>query len=185
MFKTTPVLSARKKKFSPRQPYELLTTNRPGRIGEPVVAPVSGTIRNVVTGRKPGQAADNGKTIREGISGNGCEIVLPSKERVILAHLSVKAGIKGGSKVKAGEVIGYTDRSGVLPAGPALLVAVADSSGELIDPETWNSGEEETGTGENQPPAASLRVDPPEVEVSIGDDDFTLSSEGSEGDVLP
>src|SRR5690625_3676592 len=180
----SPIETPIKQRYSKQTPFVIHGSGRPGQTGVPVVAPVSGTVRNVVNNRKPGQPSTRGKTVRGGISGNGLEIVTASKERVVLAHL--KTSLKGGDRVQAGDVVGFTDRSGEQPFGPCLFFAVIDPSGNPIDPGSWVPGRvTEPETPDLSLPADDLADVPVTEGIGDGADIPRRSGAASVDDVLP
>lgn len=103
----------------------------PGTVGTPVYAMFSGTVTRVVSNRRPGQAASQGTVVHRGYSGNGIEVRNPDKERQLYIH--VRPTVKKGQKVKAGDLIGHTDRSGI-QTGPHLHLSILNKSGVEYDP---------------------------------------------------
>ena len=86
----------------------------PGTVGTPVYAAFGGQVRKVVKWAKRGNKAS---TWAPGRTGNGILISNPDGEGQGYNH--VRAVVKVGQKVKAGQLIGYTDTSGT-QTGPHL-----------------------------------------------------------------
>lgn len=86
----------------------------PGVAGEPVYAMFAGTVRKVVSWAKAGNTSS---TWAPGRTGNGVLVSNPDGEGQGYNH--VRPVVKEGQKVKAGDLIGYTDRSG-RQTGPHL-----------------------------------------------------------------
>lgn len=158
------------KAYSTQTPYVHYAPSKPGRVREPVRAVVAGTVQNVVNSRKPGQTSEKGKVVRGGISGNGCEILAASGDRAIYGH--VRVVVEEGSAVNAGDVIGYTDRSGFMPRGPMLFFAICGADGKPRNPATatWQTAvEDEAAVRDLEVSQDTEAVDPP---VSGSDTDL-------------
>lgn len=119
-----------KRVFSPHKGIDIAPPVA-GTVGTPVYAMFDGTVTKVVSNRKPGQPYNQGATLHYGYSGNGPRIDNPDGEFQIYVH--VKSVVKVGQKVKAGDLIGYTDRSGT-QTGPHVHVSTFTASGVEYDP---------------------------------------------------
>lgn len=90
----------------------------PGTVGTPVYAARSGVILRIIRGRKLGQSASVGAVLASGRSGDGATIGVGS-ETDLYGHVAILASLSVGSKVEVGQLIGYTNRSGI-QSGPHL-----------------------------------------------------------------
>jgi len=103
----------------------------PGTVGTPVFASFAGTVDRVVTGRAPGQSPYDGRVLAPLRSGNGAVVRNPDGERQVYNH--VRPVVTTGERVAAGELIGYTDESGI-QTGPHLHFETWNSAGRTYDP---------------------------------------------------
>ena len=103
----------------------------PGDSGRAVYAAFAGTVSHVVHGRHLGQSATSGTVVAPGRSGNGLRVRNPDGEQQIYIH--VNAVVKNGQKVKAGQLLGHTDRSGI-QTGPHLHFETWSTKGKPYDP---------------------------------------------------
>ncbi|UNX54069.1 peptidoglycan DD-metalloendopeptidase family protein [Georgenia sp. TF02-10] len=104
---------------------------RAGTLGTTVHAVEDGVVTKTVSGRKPGQSASRGATLWPGLSGNGVT-VRGDRTGLLWHHAHVAPGVAVGQRVKAGQVIGRTDRSGIQTAPHVHLSATR--GGRWVDP---------------------------------------------------
>ncbi len=89
-----------------------------GTVGTAVYAASAGKIVRIVRGRKYGQSSSVGAVLAPGRSGNGVLIAVGSG-RHLYGHVNILSSLKYGDTVKTGQLLGYTDRSGI-QTGPHL-----------------------------------------------------------------
>lgn len=116
--------------FSPHLGIDIAPP-KAGTVGTPVYAMFGGVVDKVITGRKPGQSASQGPVLHRGYSGNGPSIKNPDGERQLYVH--VAPVVKVGDTVRPGDLIGYTDRSGV-QTGPHMHLTILNKHGVEYDP---------------------------------------------------
>ncbi len=97
-----------------------------GGVSAPVYAMYDGVIEDIVRDREHGQPASRGRVIAPGRSGNAPKIRNADREVQIYGHVLTAIGWRVGDKVKAGQLLGYTDLSG-------------NTSGHHCHLETWNA----------------------------------------------
>lgn len=97
-----------------------------GGVSAPVYAMYDGVIEDIVRDRRPGQPATSGRVIAPGRSGNAPRVRNPDGEQQIYGHVLTSPGWRVGDKVKAGQLLGYTDLSG-------------NTSGHHCHLEVWNA----------------------------------------------
>lgn len=119
-----------KRVFSPHGGIDI-APHKVGEVGTPVYAMFAGRVTRTISNRKPGQAASVGSTLHTGISGNGTRVDNPDGEFQIYSH--VRPAVKVGDKVKAGDLVGHTDRSGI-QTGPHLHLGTYTKNGVAYDP---------------------------------------------------
>lgn len=103
----------------------------PGTVGTPVYAVLPGVVEGVVKGRKHLQPATQGKTVWPGYSGNGGRVRNKDREQQVYIHVNFV--VKNGTRVKTGDLLGYTDRSGI-QTGPHVHLTFLTASGREYDP---------------------------------------------------
>lgn len=82
---------------------------RPGQTGKPVVAAFAGTIKRIHRTARHGNRSSTWAPFK---TGNGMLVANPDGEGNGYNHMTPLSGLKIGSKVKAGDLIGYNDSSG-------------------------------------------------------------------------
>lgn len=97
-----------------------------GGVSAPVFAMFDGVIEDIVRNREPGQPASRGRVIAPGRSGNAPKIRNTDGERQIYGHVMTAIGWRVGDKIRAGQLLGYTDLSG-------------NTSGHHLHLEIWNA----------------------------------------------
>lgn len=110
--------------FSPHAGIDIAPPTA-GTVGTAVYAAQGGKIVRIVRGRKLGQPASSGTVLAPGRSGDGALIQVGSG-RHLYGHVNILSSLKVGSQVKTGQLIGYTNRSGI-------------QSGPHLHFETWSS----------------------------------------------
>ena len=100
--------------FSPHAGIDIAPPTA-GTVGTAVYAAQGGKIVRIVRGRKLGQPASSGTVLAPGRSGDGALIQVGSG-RHLYGHVNILSSLKVGSQVKTGQLIGYTDRSGIQSA---------------------------------------------------------------------
>ncbi|PFG19883.1 peptidoglycan DD-metalloendopeptidase family protein [Serinibacter salmoneus] len=103
----------------------------PGRA--PVYATFAGTIERLVRGRQPGDTSRTNE-LAPYRTGNGARVRNPDGETQLYGHVDVLATLKAGSKIAAGDLLGYTDLSGTT-TGHHVHYEEWTSSGATRDPQ--------------------------------------------------
>ena len=103
--------------FSPHAGMDIAPPT-PGQVGTPVYAASSGTVVRTIRGRKHGQSSSVGAVLASGRSGNGALIAVGSG-RHLYGHVRLLSSVSVGDKVVTGQLLGYTDTSGI-QSGPHL-----------------------------------------------------------------
>src|SRR5699024_6074751 len=130
--------------------------------------------------RRLGQSSSSGTVVAPGRSGNGLRVKNPDGEQPIYIH--VNAVVKNGQKVKIGQLLGYTDRSGI-QTGPQLHFEAWHAAGKPYDPAVLFK---KYGISIGSRPAIELSPNPPKKNPTTPDtkDWLTMATQKEVEDAL-